>query len=177
MHAYWLQAPRTGDEETPAFLHPLFGSSVDRPAPEGEEFEEAKQFVAEQRVFQGLLADRIRIDPDWSAAVEPWHLHPHTRLLQLCDALSLHLCFGGDKERTLPDIPRKNWNDRISLTIRPAGQRQITIDPYPFDQDPLPITLRARVLAPDTRAPNNFHSWWHAIPGTDLRFEFLADWT
>ena len=153
LHAYWLQAHRTGDEETPTFLHPLFGSSVDGPTPEGEELEQAKQFVAEQHVLQELLVDRIKGDPEWAAAVEPWHLRPHTRLLQLCDALSLHLCFGGDKERTLQDIPRKTWDDRVSPTIRPAGERRLAIDPYPFDQDPLPITLRARVLAPDTHAP------------------------
>jgi len=174
LHAYWLHAPRIGAEDTPAFLHPLFGGPGDWPAPKGEELEEAKQFVGEQHVIQELLAGRIRIAPEWAAAGEPWHLRPHTRLLQLCDALSLHLCFGGDKARTLHDSPRENWDDRVSLTVRPAGEGQIVIDPYPFDQDPLPIHLRARVLAPGTHARDNFQSWWHAVPRTDLHFGFFS---
>ena len=174
LHAYWLHAPRIQAEDTPALLHPLFGSPADWPPPEGEELEEAKQFVAEQHVLQELLTDRIRSDPDWAAALEPWHLHPHIRLLQLCDALSLHLCFGGDKERTLQDIPRNSWDDRVSLAIRPAGERRIAIEPYPFNVDPLPVTLRARVLVSGTQAPDHFHHWWHAIPRTDLQFEIAS---
>lgn len=174
LHAYWLHAPRIKAEDTPSFLHPLFGDPGDWPPPEGEELEEAKEFVAEQHALQNSLVNRIKAGPEWAAAVEPWHLHPHIRLLQLCDALSLHLCFGGDKERTLSEIPRKTWDDRVSLTIRPTGERQIAVDPYPFDQNPLPITLRTRVLPPDTHAPDDFHSWWHAIPRTALGFEFTS---
>ena len=129
LHAYSLHAPRVGAESDPAFLHPLFGDPGDWPAPEGDELEEARQFVGEQHVLQELLSDRIRNDPQWSAAVEPWRLRPHTRLLQLCDALSLHLCFGADKERTLANIPRKNWEDRVSLHVRPVGDRRVAIDP------------------------------------------------
>jgi hypothetical protein len=47
------------------------------------------------------------------------------------------------------------------------------VDPYPFDQEPLPVTVRARVLAPGMRPSSDFHAWWHAIPRTDLGFEFL----
>ena len=174
LHAYWLHAPRVDAEDDPRFLHPLFGDSGAWPKPEGDEMEEAKHFVGEQHVLQELLSDRIRNEPQWSAVVEPWHLRPHTRLLQLCDALSLHLCFGGGEQRTLRDIPRKNWDDRVSLTLCPVGERQIAIDPYPFDQDPLLVTLRARVLEPGADPSANFQSWWHAIHRTDVCFEFLA---
>ena len=173
LHAYWLHAPRVQAEDTPAFLHPLFGSPADWPSPEGEELEEARQFVAEQHVLQELLVDRIKGDPEWAAAVEPWRLRPHIRLLQVCDALSLHLCFGGDKERTLRDIPRTRWNDRVSLSVRPAGECRVAIDPYPFDQDPLAVTLRARILNPEVHAPNDFQTWWHALPRREVRFRLV----
>ncbi len=174
LHAYSLHAPRVGAESDPAFLHPLFGSPGDWPAPEGDELEEARQFVGEQHVLQELLSDRIRNDPQWSAAVEPWHLRPHTRLLQLCDALSLHLCFGGDKEHTLANIPRKNWDDRVSLTVQPVGDHKVAIDPYPFDQEPLPVTLRACVLARGAQPSTDFHAWWHSRPRQEIHFELLA---
>ena len=173
LHAYWLHAPRVQAEDTPAFLHPLFGTPADWPSPQGQELEEARRFVAEQHALQELLVDRIGSDPEWAAAVEPRSLRPHTRLLQVCDALSLHLCFGGDKERTLRAIPRASWNDRVSLRVRPAGESRVAIDPYPFDQDPLAVTLRARILDPEIRAPDDFHTWWHALPRREVQFRFV----
>ena len=172
-HAYWLHAPRIHERDTPEFLHPLFGFPSDWSLPEGEEFEEARQFVSEQHALQKLLVERIKDDSEWAATVEPRHLYPHVRLLQLCDALSLHLCFGGDKERTFREIPRASWNDRVSLRVRPAGERCVALDPYPFDRDPLPVTLRARVLDPGIRPPDNFQTWWQARARREVRFRFV----
>jgi hypothetical protein len=174
LHAYWLHAPRVGVEEDPAFLHPLFGGPGDWPRPEGEELEEAGQFVGEQHVMQELLSDRLRSDPLWAAAVEHWHLRPHARLLQVCDALSLHLCFGGAEERVLAEIPRRNWDDRVSPRIRAVGERRVAIDPYPFDLEPLSVALRGRILAPGTRPATDFHSWWQAQSRQEIRFEFIS---
>ena len=173
LHAYWLHAPRVGAEHTTAFLHPLFGIPAKWPPPEGRDLAEARQFVAEQHALQILLTESIKGDPEWAAAVEPRHLHPHIRLLQLCDALSLHLCFGGDRERTLLEIPRASWNDRVSLNVRPAGDRCVGIDPYPFDLDPLTVTLRARILNPEIRPPDDFQTWWQARPRREIRFRFV----
>ena len=173
LHAYWLHAPRVQAGHTPAFLHPLFGIPAEWPPPKGRELEEAKEFVAEQNALQGLLTERIKRDPEWAAAVKPRHLNPHIRLLQLCDALSLHLCFGGDKERTLREIPRRCWNDRVSLRVLPTGERRVAVDPYPFDQDPLPVTLRARILNPEIRPAEDFQTWWHARSRREIRFRFV----
>lgn len=172
-HAYWLHAPRVQAADAPAFLHPLFGNVADRVSPEAEELDEAKQFVAEQQFLQDLLVDRIKGEPEWTAAVEPRHLHPHIRLLQLCDALSLHLCFGGGKERTFRETPRTSWNDRVSLRVRPAGRFRVAVAPYPFDRDPLPVNLRARVLQPETRPPEDFQTWWQALPRREIQFRFV----
>ncbi len=173
LHAYWLHAPRVQAEDSPPFLHPLFGKPADRPSREGEELMDAKQFVADQHVLQEQLVARLQRDPEWAPAVEPRHLHPHIRFLQLCDALSLHLCFGGDKERTLREIPRTSWNDRVSLKVRPAGEFRVVIDPYPFDRNPLAVTLRARILDPENRPPDDFQAWWQARARREVRFRFV----
>ena len=173
LHAYWLYAPRVLGEYTPEFLHPIFGNPVDRSSLDDDDLEEARQFVVEQRTLQRILVDRIKGDPEWAATVEPPHLHPHLRLLQLCDALSLHLCFGGGSERILHEIPRTSWNDRVSVNVHPAGEYRVAIDPYPFDQDPLAVTLFARILDPETRPPDNFQTWWQASPRREVRFRFV----
>ena len=173
LHAYWLHAPRVQAGHTPEFLHPLFGVPAAWPPSEGRDLEEAQQFVTGQNALQKRLAERIGGDPEWAAAVQPRHLHPHLRLLQLCDALSLHLCFGGDKERSLREIPRSSWNDRVSLRVLPKGERRVAVDPYPFDQDPLPVTLRARILNPGIRPADDFQTWWQALPRREIRFRLV----
>ncbi len=174
LHAYWLHAPRVEAETDATFFHPLFGNPGAWPKPEGDELEETREFVAEQHLLQELIADRMKNDPAWTAAVESWHLRPHIRLLQVADALSLHLCFGGDQVRSMPDIPRKNWDDRVSLELVPAGDRCVVCRPYPFDLDPLSVTLRGRVLEPGVTAPEDFHSWWHGLPRQEIRFRFAS---
>ncbi len=175
LHAYWLHAPRVEAETDETFFHPLFGDPGAWPKPEADELEEVRQFVAEQHCLQELLSDRMKKDPAWAAAADPWHLGPHTRQLQVADALSLHLCFGGDQTRSLPSIPRKNWDDRVTLKIESAADRHIVCCPYPFDQDPLPVTLRARILEPDVEAPADFHSWWHSLPRREIPFRIASD--
>ena len=173
LHAFWLHAPRVQAGHTPEYLHPLFGIPAERPPSGGTDLEEAKQFVAEQDALQKLITERIKGDPKWAAAVNPRHLHPHVRLLQLCDALSLHLCFGGDQERTLREVPRRCWNDRVSLSLLSSGERRVAVDPYPFDQDPLPVTLRARILNPDICRADDFQTWWQALPRREIRFRLV----
>ncbi len=173
-HAYWLHAPRVGMESDTTFFHPLFGNPDVWPGTTDEERRQARDFAGEQHILQELLIDRIRRQSPWEQAVESWHLRPHTRLLQVADALSLHLCFGGADARAMPDIPRKNWSDRVTLQVRPAGDRRVAIDPYPFDQDPLPVELLARVLQPGARPRGDFPSWWRALPVENLKFSFSS---
>ena len=174
LHAYWLHAPRVEAETDATFFHPLFGDPGAWPKPEGDELEEARQFVAEQNLLKELLAERLGNDLGWAAAVEPSHLRPHIRLLQVANALSLHLCFGGDEARSMRDIPRKTWDDRVSLEVEPAGDRCVVCRPYPFDIDPLPVTLRAQVLQPSVSAGRGFHSWWHFLPRQGIGFRFVS---
>ena len=174
LHAYWLHAPRVEAETDATFFHPLFGDPGAWPKPEGEEWDEVQQFVTEQRHLQQVVTDSMRQDPAWSPAIETQHLWPHVRLLQVADAISLHLCFGGDRPRSLPQIPREGWDDRVSLELEPLEDRRIFFRPYPFDRDPLPVTLRARVLDPEVSAPAGFHSWWHGLPRREINFHLAA---
>ena len=175
LHAYWLHVYRceTGVDES--FRHPLFGSPGSWPPPAGVELEQTKQFVGEQKAIQQRLIARMSRDPEWSAAVEPPNLNPHARLLQLMDAFSLALCFGGKQEAAMDGIPRRGWDDRVSLALSPLGDKRIAIAPYPFDQDPLPVALRARVLTDQHLPPKApFQAWWQSIPRTHLRFEYCS---
>jgi hypothetical protein len=171
-HAYWLYAPRCEPHPDRAFLHPLFSVPAGGPALEGEELERTQRFVVEQREIQERLIAWLREDATWSAAVRPEHLNPHVRLLQLADALSLALCLGGDAALRLEGIPRRNWNDRVTLELSPGERGRIVCQPYPFDADPLPVALRGRVLSLPVKRPIHFQSWWQSLPRQWIRFEY-----
>lgn len=118
--------------------------------------------------------DWLREDAEWSAAVRAENLKPHVRLLQLADALSLALGFGGDKALSLTGIPRKHWDDRVTLEIAPQGARRILCRPYPFDIDPLPVALRGCVLPWPVERPAHFQSWWQGLERQWIRFEYSS---
>lgn len=173
-HAYWLYAPRVEAHPDADFFHPLFSDPTKAPDLEGEHLERAQRFVAEQREIQERLMEWLAEDPTWAAAVRPENLKPHVRLLQLADALSLTLCFGGDKALQLEGIPRRNWEDRVALEITPAGEGRFVCQPYPFDLDPLPVSLCSRVLDWPVDPPEHFQSWWQSLPQRMIQFEYRS---
>ena len=173
-HAYWLHAPRCGPDVPTDLLHPLFGASGEWPLLEGDELTRARQFLAEQRDTQDRLQKRLSGDPLWQSAIQPEMLQPHIRLLQIADALSLHLCLGAESPIEILNAPRRDWNGRAAITVTPVSADRLICDPYPFDLDPLPVTLRSRVLPANFQRPTNFHPWWHAVPRREIRFEYSS---
>jgi len=174
-HAYWLYAYRCKEGLDPSFRHPLFGDTADDPLFGGEQLAKVQDFVREQEEIQNKLIRRMREGPEWAGAVDDALLFPHVRLLQLADGLSLSLCFGGLREETYPGIPRRNWQDRVEIRTRPAGGGRIICEPYPFDADPLPVSLNARVLTEPPPAGGSFQARWHTLPAAIVTFEF-ASW-
>jgi Protein of unknown function (DUF3891) len=171
-HAYWLHAPRCEPHSDSAFFHPLFGDPANAPPLEGEDLARTQGFVVEQKEIQERLIAWLREDATWAAGVRPENLHPHVRLLQLADALSLALCFGGDKALGLKGIPRRDWDDRVTLELTPRNNGRIVCRPYPFDLDPLPVTIRARGVTLPVDRPGHFHNWWQSLPRRLIRFEY-----
>lgn len=145
-HAFWLYAfsfdDLTDDDDAPC-RHPLFAApdQVSRFAPDATL---TRRFLDEQRALQGDLIQRCRSDAIFEHAVEPLHVRPHVKLLQLFDALSLLLAFGGTRPHTLADIPRRGWDDRVTLQWRPQSDQGITVTPWPFDADPLVVHMPMR---------------------------------
>lgn len=147
LHAYWLYAfafpAEPGLDDT--LRHPMFGlpERVTSLVPDPER---TQAFLVEQKLTQQQLRERLRESPLWRAAVEPAHLNPHLKLLQVLDAVSLFLSFGAQQPLQLAHVPRGGWDDRATITLRPAGNHRLVCEPYPFDVDPLEVLLPARIL-------------------------------
>jgi hypothetical protein len=184
-HAFWLHGPRIGVGTDPAFRHPLHGPAG--PARlEGAEADATCGFMAEIEALQAGLRVRLQADAACASWLEPAQLDPHVRLLQLLDALSLSLCAAvipplagqarglGEDELDLPDVPRRGWSDRVTIAVRPQAGRRIALEPYPFDRNPLPVAVQARVLDVHPGHPAPFATRWHALLPEPIRFEYVS---
>lgn len=179
LHAHWLYtfaadpAEASNDE---AFRHPIFGGIFSTggralPGPDA-----TRAFLAEQHDVRQFLRRRLREQTDWAAALDDAHLHPHLRLLQVLDALSLYLSFGGRRPVTVAHVPRRDWTDRCSVDWEPGADRRIVCDPYPFDTDPLEVFLPVRVIPAGSRPADGGLplTRLHSIPLQTVRFELTA---
>ena len=74
------------------------------------------------------------------------------RLLQTFDLLSLHLCCDGYaadelQEATLGPVPvTYGAAPEINLRLTPQATGTVRLDPYPFDRDPLEVSVSARIV-------------------------------
>ena len=173
-HAYRLYAAQFNPDPPPEFTHHLQLSWT--LYPKDLEKTEARRFIADVQEMQAGYWRRLEEDSFWRTAIEPEQRNPHARLLQTLDALSLALCSAaiapvegeakglGEDHIVFPEVARRSWGDRVSLEIKPLSDGRIMIDPYPFDEAPLTVTVPARVAEP--------HTWWQQVPRILKQFTF-----
>jgi hypothetical protein len=184
-HAYWLYGARALPHPDPAFAHPLFWKGSPQRLYPGS-LEGPAKFMAELEQLQGPWVDSLQSDPETAGWTELENILPSTRLLQICDGMSLALCsdlipaksgqtkgFGGD-EFELHDVPRGGWNDRVTVRFTPRGQRRIEVSPYPFDIDPLPVVVPVTIVNPSDEKPAYFQSWWQASIPKAVEYQYIS---
>jgi len=189
-HAYWLYAHSSRAETNEAFVHPLFRKGTDlfakgsSPKLQGQALSNALSFVEELRGLQSELVIRINKDQSQNGWLDNGNLYPHTRLIQIFDGLSLSICSDlisagegdskglGQDEFDLLNVPRKCWDDRVTIKVIPKGDRKIGLAPYPFDIDPLLVSVPARILEGPIDKSTHLHPFWHSIPLQLIEYEF-----
>jgi hypothetical protein len=184
-HAYALYAARAQAHPDPAFNHPLFWKGAPEKLYPGS-VEAPLAFMDDLEEMQKGWIDELRNDPATAAWLDPATLSPLKRLVQLCDGISLWLCSAlipavsgasrgmGEDAIELRDVPRQSWTDRCTITVTPLGGRRVRFEPYPFDIDPLPVLLPARVVELPVTRPAHFQAWWHARQPHALEYSFVS---
>lgn len=171
LHAYWLYAVGYDDlieRADDVMRHFIFTGRQGAPDIVGDR-EETRRFLDEQAGVQRALKHRLTNDARWDKAVEPVHLAPHVRLLQLMDTLSLFLSMNDLDDHDLPDVPRASWDDRATIAWRRVDARTVRLDPYPFAVDPLPVFMPTRVIAADpSMRPAQLQTPYAALHGSPL---------
>jgi hypothetical protein len=194
-HARLLQEPMLTGTTQPQLLSPLFHNVAPKNLNGNDA---ARAFVVEQQEFESTLLDRASLDaatrttqeqgiedavlrfpkrgipPDVPVRQDDF-LMPHIRLLQITDAMSLMLCFGGQGFATIEETPRGSWEDRVTIEITPSSNRRIRLRPYPFDTDPLVASIPVRVLAREERIGDSYLAWRESTKKQLVEFEFTGD--
>ncbi len=183
-HPHWLSQWALGKAEAP-FLHPvIFGK---RPNPSEEGRRVAAALLDRLAVDRERLTEEIQNRESWEKdGLRSEHLHPHARLLQILDSMSLALCSDaiptrsgqgkglGRDEIEFDEVPRQSWEDRVTLHLRPVGERQIELSPYPFDVDPLPVPVVARIVDSSSGKRGDYRLKGAAIPEQVVMYEFRS---
>lgn len=162
-HARFLYEPHFTDNFPPELVHPI--SSARRALTPSLE-DAIGSFLSEIRDFQQELEGRLQAEAFGRAALE--QRLPHSRLLQILDSFSLALCSAllgprglGRDEMTWANVPRRHWDDRVEMRIVPRGDGCVAVDPFPFGEAPLDVSVPARRVQ---------SGWWRASGWELLRF-------
>jgi len=62
----------------------------------------------------------------------------------------------------------------VTTKVIPKGDKKIGLDPYPFDLDPLFVSVPVRILETPIDKPVHLHPFWHSIPVQLIEYEFSS---
>lgn len=184
-HAYLLYAATVSSQLEAERLHPLFWKG-ERDKLMAGSLEQAQTFLAEIDAQRAELCAQLQQDAATRAWVEPENLMPSVRLLQTLDGLSLALCSSlipaltgsargmGADSFDLLEVPRSSWEDRTTIQVRPVGERQLTLNPYPFAEDRLEVAVPVRIIEEALPRKEPFEVWWRGQQRELLKFELMA---
>lgn len=106
----------------------------------------ANDFVQRLRLQQL----RLKVDLQHNAATKEFAdenlIKANAQRLEVLDRLSLYFCMGGAEDASIEAVPVNDQGKEVDWEVRPAGQNQFTVHPYPFRRDPLEFAILARKI-------------------------------
>ncbi len=131
----------------------------------------ANDFVQRLRLQQLRLKVDLRNDPATKLFTDEKLIKANVQRLEALDRLSLYFCLGAAEDASIEAVPTNDEGKEVDWEVRPAGQNQFTISPYPFRRDPLAFTILARRI-PKRRYSDDkdLQSVFAAAPFFNIRY-------
>jgi len=104
----------------------------------------ANDFLQRLRLQQLRLKVDLRNDPATKPFTDEKSIKANSQRLEALDRLSLYFCLGNAEDASIEGVPVDGDGKEVDWEVRPAGQNQFTIHPYPFRRDPLDFAILAR---------------------------------
>jgi len=104
----------------------------------------ANDFVQRLRLQQLRLKVDLRNDPATKPFTDEKLIKANVQRLEALDRLSLYFCLGVGEDASIEAVPVNDDGKEVDWELRPAGNNQFTLHPYPFRRDPLQFSILAR---------------------------------
>jgi Protein of unknown function (DUF3891) len=104
----------------------------------------ANDFVQRLRLQQLRLKVDLRNDSGTKSFTDEKLIKANVQRLEALDRLSLYFCLGGAEDVSIEAVPVNDDGQEVDLEVRPVGDNQFAIHPYPFRRDPLQFAILAR---------------------------------
>ncbi|MCL5096538.1 MAG: DUF3891 family protein [Candidatus Omnitrophica bacterium] len=105
-----------------------------------------ESFLTSQRALQKDLIASLNADANIARYGSGESIARNQGVIRACDAISLYLCMGLDRERTIPDIPSANGSITLTLTAEKDRPTEARLHPWPFAEPVVPLTVEGRRL-------------------------------
>ena len=129
--------------------------------------ETVRAFLDEQRTVQDTLTASLRADDRLADFVTPARIDANRLLIAAADWLSLTLCQNPDRPGSVPNAPTAEGG-RAELTMIPAADGTVTIEPWPFIVDRIDDSVEARLLPGPQTDDGALQRILAAAPSVDL---------
>jgi Protein of unknown function (DUF3891) len=124
-------------------LYESYDATTDTP----ENAQAVLDYLAQERAFQEGLLTTLRADPYYAPYATEEAVARNRRLLQIWDALSLAICFGGWQTRSLPQVPTATSATTLTLVAHEGDPTHLIVTPWPFRREQVTLVYEGRHLA------------------------------
>jgi hypothetical protein len=133
-------------------------------------------FLQRLRLQQLRLKVDLRADPVMKAYADEHLLQVNLQRLEALDRLSLYFCLAPLDGSTIDAVPVNGNGSEADWDLQPAGGNFVTLKPYPFQKDPLDISILARRVPKRAYADENeFQKILAQAPYFAINFALSAD--
>jgi hypothetical protein len=115
-------------------------------------------FLQRLKLQQLRLKVDLRVNPATKGFAEEKSLERNAQVLQALDRLSLYFCLNSLADATIDGVPSNQEGNDVDWELRPDGNNDVSLGPYPFRRSPLAVSILTR------RVPKRLY-------GDDLDFQ------
>jgi hypothetical protein len=137
------------------------------PAVPRRQDEHTMKFIHEREVSNKELMEKVAAMPEYEGVNSSDYIWFNYRMMQVFDRLSLYFCCNYDLEKattseshsqddtdygrafyrsTINPTPIKFGQADSEISLTPLGKTRLMVDPFPFDDAPLKVSVRGRVV-------------------------------
>jgi hypothetical protein len=133
-------------------------------------------FLQRLRLQQLRLKVDLRADSLTKDFATEQVLQANLQRLEALDRLSLYFCLAPLDGATIDSVPVDNSGQETDWDLQPEGKNIVSLKPYPFAKDPLPISILARrVPKRPYTDQNEFHKILARAPYFAINFMVSAN--